>query len=157
MRVNEIGNCQHFLKSPFPETPQKRDTRPKSEIGMNFGHKFQPPLTWTAPKNFLNNSRALRSSTRVWGKSHQKIHPRVLTRKFGKIFVTQVLCGTFCPWVRVATRPQISSSILFHPSWPPSPYLVAKGDTNQENHEEQGSVLSTYLCDLPKLVQTPKP
>ena len=29
-----------------PKTPQKRDTRLKNEIGMNFGKKFPPPLTY---------------------------------------------------------------------------------------------------------------
>ena len=45
----------------------------------------------TAPKNFLNNSRALASKTRVL----RQIAPESSPEKFGKIFVTKVLWGTF--------------------------------------------------------------
>ena len=33
-----------FPEIPISETPQKRDTHLKNEIGMNFGNKFPPPL-----------------------------------------------------------------------------------------------------------------
>ena len=45
----------------------------------------------TAPKNCLNSSRALPNKTRVL----RQIVPENSPRNFGKIFVTQVLWGTF--------------------------------------------------------------
>ena len=41
-----------YWSTRCPETPQKRDTRPKDEIGMNFGSKFLPPLTWRNSPTF---------------------------------------------------------------------------------------------------------
>ena len=35
---------------PFPETPQKRDTHPKNDIGMNFDDKFLPKFMSRAAK-----------------------------------------------------------------------------------------------------------
>ena len=45
----------------------------------------------SAPKKYLNNSRALPSKTRAF----EANHARKFTRKFGKIFVAKVLWGTF--------------------------------------------------------------
>ena len=41
-----------FWSARCPETPQKRQTHLKNEIGMNFGNKFPPPLTCGPHMNF---------------------------------------------------------------------------------------------------------
>ena len=42
LQIWGVGGGQNYFS--FPETPQKRDTRLKKEIGMNFGDKFLPLL-----------------------------------------------------------------------------------------------------------------
>ena len=49
----------------------------------------KPNSARTAPKNSLNNSRALSCKTRAWNKSQQKGHPKVRQHD-----VCQFLCGT---------------------------------------------------------------
>ena len=84
-------------KTPF--FPKSKHSFPKSNRPLS-GAKKDPQnqkIARTAPKNFLNNSRGLPVITQQ-NKGFEANRTRKFTRTFGKIFVTQFLCGTFlCP------------------------------------------------------------
>ena len=54
----------------------------------------KPKIARTAPKNFLNNSRGRPGHCPV-KQGFEANRTRKFTRTFGKVFVTQFLCGTF--------------------------------------------------------------
>ena len=56
---------------------------------------FLPQKMLWAPKNFLNNSRGPPAHYLEKNKGFEAIRTRHFGRTFGKIFVTQFLCGTF--------------------------------------------------------------
>ena len=78
-------------------TPSAR--QPLFETPEYSGAKKEPQsqkITRTAPKSFLNNSRGLPGRCPVkQGKGFEANRTRKFTRTFGKIFVTQFLCGTY--------------------------------------------------------------
>ena len=104
------------------------------------GQKKNPKakIARTAPKNFLNNSRALPNKTRVWGKSHQKVHPKV-RRNLCRKSSLGYLC---CPW-SIQTLAAASSrngrcyvlDIFETPTGPPDP-RSAKTPSNKKKFQK---------------------
>ena len=80
--------------------PQEKSffLKPSFFGGLQNIPKFQDPqsqkIARTAPKNFLNNSRVLPVICQQ-NKGFEANRTRKFTRTFGKIFVTEFLCGTF--------------------------------------------------------------
>ena len=87
----------HDLALGLKISSEIADLKRATQQGLFSGAKKDPQnqkIARTAPKNFLNNSRGLPVITQQ-NKDFEANRTRKFTRTFGKIFVTQFLCGTF--------------------------------------------------------------